>query len=243
MEASDNKNNSIDFLWEKFRQGDYSVLEDLFKDLYKEIYYYGLKLFPVQEIVKDTIQDVFADIWVRREKMYVVDKIKPYLFISVRHELLKQEEKQRKKSSLKNYTVRSFELSKEDFMMREEAELAASQTLVQCLQRLTDRQREVILLRFNHELKFEEIARIMNMNVQSVRNLLVRALESIRRDKNAPGMMGSNNVEIFLLHIFSKNKIIYQHQRHETFDFSFLIPGNPEYNRIGSQGPECKDFQ
>jgi hypothetical protein len=65
----------------------------------------------------------------------------------------------------------------------------------------------VVLLRFNHELEFQEIAMVMDMNVQSARNLLFRALENIRRDMNASGIIGSSDIEMFLLIVFQKKEI------------------------------------
>ncbi|MGE4586217.1 MAG: RNA polymerase sigma factor [Mangrovibacterium sp.] len=201
MEASANKSVSVEDLWKKFQEGRYVVMEELFIVLFRDLYTYGMKLLPVREIVRDTIQDVFADIWTRREKMYTVEKVRPYLFMSVRHELLKQIERQKRTSSLKQTPVSSFEFSMEDFIVREETQKTTSQLIMKCLQRLTARQREVILLRFHHELKFDEIARVMNMNVQSVRNLLVRALESIRQDKKFLDLTGSN-VGFILFQLF-----------------------------------------
>jgi RNA polymerase sigma factor (sigma-70 family) len=206
MEAFDDKYHSMDPLWQRFRQGDHAVLGDLFQNLYKELYYYGLKLVLIPDLVKDTIQDIFADIWSRREKMGEVNNIKAYLFISVRHELLKRLEKLRKENILKEGRFGSFEFSTEDFIVKEETEQETAQRFVQSLQSLTERQREVILLRFNHELEFREIAFIMGMNVQSVRNLLFRALEKIRKDMNSSGIKGRSDVEIFLMHIFQKQK-------------------------------------
>jgi len=193
--------------WQRFQEGDYEVLGDLFRDLYEELYYYGLKLVLIPDLVKDTIQDIFVDVWSRRQKMGEVKNIKAYLFTSVRHELLRRMEKLRKESRVEDRENRSFEFSKEDFIVKEETETEATQILVQSLKRLTDRQREVILLRFNHEMEFQEIAFIMDMNVQSVRNLLFRALENIRRDMNASGITGPTGVEIFLVSIFQKRRM------------------------------------
>lgn len=206
MEVSCGTCGSADGLWQRFQQGDYAVLEILFTGLYRELYTYGLKLLPIPETVRDTIQDVFADIWSRRERMYTVDKIRPYLFLSVRHELMKQIEKQRRKSHPKHDTGGSFEISREDFIVREETKAATSELLLKCLQRLTARQREAVLLRFHHELKFEEIARIMNMNVQSVRNLLVRALGSIRQDRLVMEKMSPGNIGFFLFYFFRRQR-------------------------------------
>ena len=206
MEVSDNKSNSIDFLWHRFQRGDYVVLGDLFQKLYKELYYYGLKLVFIPDLVKDTIQDIFADVWSRRQKMEKIRNIRAYLFISVRRELLRRVEKFRKEGLLREGAVSSLEFSKEDFIIQEETGSEAMSLLMQSLKRLTERQREVIFLRFNHELEFSEIASILGMNVQSVRNLLFRALEKVRSDLNNTGISGSSDVEMFLLIVFHRIK-------------------------------------
>ncbi len=204
MEYPDPSPNIITDLWQKFRQGDYELLGEIFQCQYKELYYYGLKLVAISELVKDTIQDIFVDIWNRRQKMDEVSNIRPYLFISVRRELLRRAEKLRKESPLDNTFNEPFVFSAEDFLVREETGSKATRLVVQSLKKLTERQREVILLRFNHELEFQEIAHVMEMNIQSVRNLLFRALENIRNDLNNQGIEAVTDVEIFLLNIFQK---------------------------------------
>ena len=206
MEVSDNKSNSIDFLWHKFQQGDYVVLGDLFQKFYKELYYYGLKLVFIPDLVKDTIQDIFADVWSRRQKMEKIRNIRAYLFISVRRELLRRVEKFRKEGLLQEGAISSLEFSKEDFIIQEETGSEAMRLLLQSLKQLTERQREVIFLRFNHELEFSEIASVLGMNVQSVRNLLFRALEKLRSDLNNTGVSGLSDVEMFLLIVFRRIK-------------------------------------
>jgi DNA-directed RNA polymerase specialized sigma24 family protein len=71
---------------------------------------------------------------------------------------------------------------------------------------LTDRQREVILLRFFHGLEFHEISQVLQMNIQSVRNLLFRSLDKIRKDLSDQGVTSVDNVEMFLFTIFTKKE-------------------------------------
>ncbi|MDX9880849.1 MAG: sigma-70 family RNA polymerase sigma factor [Prolixibacteraceae bacterium] len=207
MENPDQPHNIVSGLWQKFRQGDYELLGEIFQDQYNELYFYGLKLVPLAELVKDTIQDVFANIWNRRQKMNEINNIKAYLFISIRHELLHRVEKLRKQSPLSDNLTEPFDFSVEDFLVREETGSKTTRLLVQSLKKLTERQREVILLRFNHELEFQEIAQVMGMNIQSVRNLLFRAIENIRKDLNHQNIEGTADVEIFLFSVFQKRKM------------------------------------
>jgi RNA polymerase sigma factor (sigma-70 family) len=190
--------------WQKFQKGDDAMLGEVFEDLYQELYYYGLKLVPLPDLVKDTIQDMFVDVWFRRQKMKEVRNIKAYFFVSVRRELLKRVTKLRQESASMNSLHEPFEFSKEDFMVKEEADNQLTKSLVQSLDKLTSRQREVILLRFNHELEFHEISQVLEMNIQSVRNLLFRALENIRENMRGLDVEGASDIEVFLFALFQK---------------------------------------
>ena len=50
------------------------------------------------------------------------------------------------------------------------------------LKGLTGRQKEIIYLRFIHEMSFDEISEIMEINIQSARNLLARSMEKLRKE-------------------------------------------------------------
>lgn len=204
MVSSNNTQNNVSGLWQRFRQGDHALLGEIFQKQYNELYYYGLKLVAISELVKDTIQDIFTDIWLRRQKMAEVGNIKAYLFVSLRRELLHRVQKIRKMNSLDVHFSEPFDFSIEDFIVKEETGLKATLVIVQSLKKLTERQREVILLRFNHELEFQDIAQVLDMNVQSVRNLLFRALENIRADIHKNGIEGISNIDLMLFSIFRK---------------------------------------
>ena len=53
------------------------------------------------------------------------------------------------------------------------------------LNSLTSRQREIVYLRFIHELDYEEIASLMNMTIQSSRKAVSRAIVKMRKLKVA----------------------------------------------------------
>ena len=63
-----------------------------------------------------------------------------------------------------------------------EQQLQNSVTLKQLLEKLPKRQQEAIYLRFYHNFSYEIIASMMNVNYQSVLNLMQRALKSLRKE-------------------------------------------------------------
>ncbi len=190
--------------WSNFKGGDFASLGILFEMHYKELFYYGIKIVALPELVKDTIQDLFADVWERRDKMVTVDNFKAYLIISLRRELVRRITRIRKETSSDALATLQFSFSPEDFLISDEENRNHSRILAQSMEGLTDRQREVILLRFFHGLEFSEIGQVLDMNIQSVRNLLFRSLDKIRKDMAVHGITGVENVEMFLWFIFGQ---------------------------------------
>ncbi len=206
MEVTDLKSKTFQEAWMNFKGGDFASLGILFEIHYQELFYYGIKIIAIPELVKDTIQDLFADVWERRARMVSVENFKAYLLISLRRELIRRVTRTRREQSGDQVEVPQFSFSVEDFLIHNEENQQHSHLLTQSMKSLSDRQREVILLRFFHGLEFPEISQVMEMNVQSVRNLLFRALGKIRKDMAEQGVTKVENVEMFLWFIFGQKK-------------------------------------
>lgn len=204
MESKSFQSNHLQEAWSNFKGGDFASLGILFETHYQELFYYGIKIAAMPELVKDTIQDLFTDVWERRASMAAVDNFKAYLIISLRRELVRRISKTRKQASADPFFTLQFSFSAEDFLILDEENRANSGMLSKSMRSLTERQREVILLRFFHGLDFPEISAVLEMNVQSVRNLLFRALDKIRKDMADQGVAGVENVEMFLWFVFGK---------------------------------------
>ena len=204
MESKSFRSNQLQDAWSNFKGGDFASLGILFETHYQELFYYGIKIVAMPELVKDTIQDLFADVWERRKNMTSVENIKAYLIISLRRELVRRITKTRKESLADANVTLQFSFSAEDFLISDEENRNHSKLLSQSMEGLTDRQREVLLLRFFHGLEFSEISQVLEMNVQSVRNLLFRSLDKIRKDMSDQGVTGIENVEMFLWFFFGK---------------------------------------
>ncbi len=206
MPAENIKQIRLNEAWDNFKSGDFNSLGVLFELHYQELFYYGIKIVDLPEMVKDSIQDLFADVWERRDKMASVSNFKAYLLISLRRELIRRVTKIRKEAQSKEVSTLQFSFSAEEFVISNEEAENNSQLLAESLASLTERQREVILLRFFHNLEFAEISQVLEMNIQSVRNLLFRALEKIRKDLANQGVAGVENVEVLLWSIFQQKK-------------------------------------
>lgn len=185
------------------QKSDREILGNIFQTYYKELYFYGLKIIPVPELVKDVIQEIFVSLWERKEGMEKVNNIKSYLLVALRNELIHASKKHYVSARNDNFHVEPFTLTIEDFLIKEENSKHLNERLVESLNKLSERQREVIMLRFYHNLSFEELSEVLKMKVQSVRNLLFRALGKIRNELKDLGFHGYENIEIILFTLFS----------------------------------------
>lgn len=171
-------------LWIELKRGDPDVLKVLFFRYYNDLYFYGTKLVNDQNLVVDTIQDLFSGLWEGRKRLSEVQHIKAYLFKVYRNKLLQAPPKKMIQFSLSDtgqLPDKSFIISHEDVIIEEETRLQMSKTISAVLEELTDRQKEILYLKFYTGLTHDEISDALGMNKQSVSNLLNRSINSFRK--------------------------------------------------------------
>lgn len=168
-------------LWNDFRNGDEKSFIKIYRSYVQSLYKYGSKFTNDKEFILDCIQEVFVDLFTHRKNLGETNNIKLYLFISLKRKIIR---------SLKNNFLKSLpddELpflsmySSEQGIYDSEDEIAKANELNKALNMLSPRQKEAIYLRFVSELGYEEISQVLNLNYQSVRNLVHRAIEKLRR--------------------------------------------------------------
>jgi RNA polymerase sigma factor (sigma-70 family) len=170
------------YSWSLFLQGDKHAFSEIFLTYHDDLYRYGIKLSRDPEIVNDCIQELFLKLWKNRTNLKPVLDIKPYLFKSLRNHIIDNLELKRQTLPIDQDIEELFiiEFTAEDFMISVQTEKETQQKVIKLLNQLTPRQRHAIYLRYFEELEFETIARIMDMQVQSVRNLISRGLLLMR---------------------------------------------------------------
>ncbi|MVM28537.1 sigma-70 family RNA polymerase sigma factor [Spirosoma sp. HMF4905] len=171
-------------LWTAFKKGDKEAYGNLVALFYKTLYNYGTKLTRDKTVVEDCIQDLFLELWQRREYLSETEYVRFYLLKSLRRKIYAQQSLQQKwlHQSLETNTEGEFlgEFSIETRMIEVETTEHHLKKLNQLLGKLTRREREVIYLKFYQELDYEQIAAIMSINYQSVRNLIYTAIKELQ---------------------------------------------------------------
>ena len=170
-------------LWKELKNGNPEVLNFLFYKFYNDLYFYGNKLVNDKNLIIDTIQDVYTDLWEGKSRLSDVQHIKAYLFTIFRNRILQAPKKNIVLFSLRErdrIPDKAFVISHEDIIIEEETQEQISKTIVAILDELTDKQKEIIYLKFYCDLSNSEISQTMSINKQSVSNLLNRSINTFR---------------------------------------------------------------
>ncbi len=171
------------FVWESMKKGDQKALASLFRRYYGVLYNYGMKFSPNEDLVKDSIQEVFAYIWEKRNKLSEVGSVRSYLLVTIRRNLLKKLKKLRKTENTHNELVNheDFEVfSPEDFLVIQETENSNLEMLRNALREIPERMREALYLKTYSELSYKEISSIMGVSSQVARNYVYEAYQRLK---------------------------------------------------------------
>ncbi|HKJ32710.1 MAG TPA: sigma-70 family RNA polymerase sigma factor [Bacteroidales bacterium] len=165
-------------------RGDREALSYVFTMYYPYLFNYGLKIVSNnEELVKDCIQDVFLSIWRRRKNLVNVKSLKPYLFSALRLRLYRQLEKQTSRIDRNHkYFYQSFDdtLNVEELIILFEIQKEQKEKLLSALNKLSNRKKEALYLKFYDGLSNEEIALVMGINTQSVYNHISEAIQLLK---------------------------------------------------------------
>lgn len=179
------KDNSSDIaLWTQLRLGDEEAFSSLFERYYSTLVNYGKTLMTGEDRVKDCVQDVFVDIWSYRHKLNEAIVVKAYLLSSVRKRIARLHHREHIFSNIKHIDSLEFlfDFSIEDRLIADETTAKKVEQLNKSINQLSDRQKEAIYLRYHQGLTVEQVAEVLNLNYQSTKNLLHRAILQLRKD-------------------------------------------------------------
>lgn len=170
-------------LWDRFRNGCEDSYALIYQRHFHPLYSYGLKVCSEREIVKDCIQDLFIHIWRNREKLSSTTSIKYYLYRSLKCRLIDSFKFQQKHFQLTEYDLNLEAVCSEEIniIVAQTSEAQRKRVLL-ALEKLTERQKESLKLKFYENLSSEEIGKRMSISVEGVYNLVSKALSNFSKN-------------------------------------------------------------
>ncbi|MEA5402249.1 sigma-70 family RNA polymerase sigma factor [Arcicella sp. DC2W] len=169
-------------LWQRFKKGDQQAFHLIYKLNHKVLVNYGSKITQDIELVRDTVQDLFVNLWLRKHNLADTDNIEPYLKTSLRHDLVRKITESRNGVPFDNISELAHQLEKYHFSYIHENEEREEMfvKLEKALLSLPSRVSQALKMRYFDKMGNQEIASKMSINYQSVNNNIHRGVETLR---------------------------------------------------------------
>lgn len=167
------------------KKGNKTSFSDLYKNNIQALLSYANSLTKDKELIADVLQDLFINIWIKRDRLGQPENIRAYLLRSIRNNLLKE--------------IKSKEIFQEisiSDLLEEVSGIEFSdqfESINQSLENLNKGQKEIVHLKFFQGKKNTEIAYILGIRAQSVSNKLNRALNKLRKEHESENKKSTDN--------------------------------------------------
>jgi RNA polymerase sigma-70 factor (ECF subfamily) len=162
------------------------IVEELFKKYYKILCAYAYRLLEDKHLAEDFVQDVYYELWKKKDCLVMEDAIKSYLFRSLYTKILNYK-------NSKEYTSRGIredstgdkiqQIYLQSYITDQESELIykeLQQEIRKIVNTLPEQCRKVFILSRKYELKNREIAEKLGLSVKTVEKHISKALSVLR---------------------------------------------------------------
>ena len=149
-----------------------------------DLYTYALYLGFEKGIIMDAIHDVFCKFVANEKLLQNVSNIKFYLFKSLKNRLYDIYKAQKKFAELSAIDLQetpfNIQVTIEEQLIGQEEQQQIKNQLAEMLESLTERQREIVYLRYVQEYDYTQISELLNISVHGCRKLHSKAMQNLR---------------------------------------------------------------
>jgi RNA polymerase sigma-70 factor (ECF subfamily) len=164
-------------IFQQIRKGDEAAFSRLFDGYYSALCFFAAKYLNDIDLSRSLVQQVFVDLWVKREKIDVTSSVKSYLYRSVKNRCIDHLRKEKNTTGISESVENINKMPFRDLV--EEAEL--KDRLNTAINQLPEKCREIFLLCRFEGLKYAEIAQKLNISVKTVEMQMGIALKKLRK--------------------------------------------------------------
>ncbi len=181
------------------KKSDRNAYSILFDKYFGPLYNFALHMVFREDVANDMVQEVFIALYEKPGILHDRICLKPYLFHCVRNRCFNYLRDRKVEDRRLNLYAEACIWSENIDLIEEEDVLSR---VYRAMEKLPDKCREICRLRYREGLKFEDIARILNMSESTVRVQVARGMEKLRQDFSA-----QEEGIILFFHFFLKNCI------------------------------------
>ena len=164
-------------LMERLRDGDDLALKLIYKKYWTQLYTSAHNVLHDQPACEDIIQDLFINLWNKREQIEIKASLKSYLFASVRYEVYRQVRHGSVREDIFENIQDRLQTPSEYGNIEHRELLSYVNSIVN---NLSEKCKVVYKLSREEQLSHKEIARKLDISTKTVENHLNKALRQLR---------------------------------------------------------------
>ena len=161
----------------RLRAGDDSALKVIYKKYWNQLYTSAFHMLQDQQACEDIIQDLFINLWNKREQIEIKASLKSYLFASVRYEVYRQVRHGSVRSDIFENIQDRLQTPSEYGNIEHRELLSQVNSIVN---KLSEKCKMVYKLSREEQLSHKEIATKLDISTKTVENHLNKALRQLR---------------------------------------------------------------
>lgn len=170
--------------WNQLRDGNTDALSALYQLHYIGLINYGVKLTGDRDLANDCFTAVLLDLWEKRHTLPEVANVRAYL-ITCLHRRIMHEIASGKKRQERHLAVpdgQEPEWSHEDYLTAIEGNDAFTQAFSHAFRRLTQRQQQLLRMKFFDDLDYDHIALTCGITKRTAYNIIHDALKQLKNE-------------------------------------------------------------
>ncbi|WP_207423321.1 RNA polymerase sigma factor [Desertivirga brevis] len=168
--------------WAEFIAGNQQAFLELYRQHYLGLINYGMKFTHDRELANEYIIKVLAQLWEMRAQLPEVSSPRSYLLTCLRRELLhhfKAEDLRKVKEGMAAGSETD-QLTYNDYFERIQENSVLRDSLFKIMEKLTERQKELLTMKFFRDMSYDEIAKELGISKRTAYNIINEAIKTLR---------------------------------------------------------------
>lgn len=190
------RENEIELL-QKLTEGDSAAFRQIYECYQGRVFLFAYRLTKSKASAEEVVQEVFVKLWEKREKVKIDKNFSAYMLTMAKNLVLdglKKAAYDRKVQQRIYHQMQALRNTTAEQMIQKELDRLHRQAI----DALSPQRRNVYILSREEEMSYQEIADKLGISRNTVRNLMVEALESIREHISRHPDLGCLVVAIIL---------------------------------------------
>jgi len=164
---------------EGVKKGNLKIFEQLFRDHYKQLCDFANKYLQSYDSAEEVVQDIFYQIWKKRNEIIIKSSLKSYLYTSVKNNCLQQIRVHNLDLKYESYYKSHYNDESIDPVDELKAK-ELNEIITTALNTLPEKCRQIFEMSRYEGLKYHEIANKLSISIKTVEANMGKALKHFR---------------------------------------------------------------